>query len=132
MTFGVITATIVFNMQRVEDQIQVVRTAYVPLALQGKELARIQSDLKAYVDEGFTDVLIAYPTAQASGAALVADANRRGARVAIVVDAPEHLALLAAAGEAAGVRVPVVVDVDVSYRHLRDRVTVSIRRRPLR
>lgn len=83
------------------------------------------------VDEGFDDVLVAYPTAQASDAALIAEANRR-ARVAIAADAPEHLALLAAAAERAGVRVPVIVDVDVSYRPLGDRVHVGVRRSPLR
>jgi D-serine deaminase-like pyridoxal phosphate-dependent protein len=83
------------------------------------------------VDEGFDDVLVAYPTAQASDAALIAEANRR-ARVAIAADAPEHLALLAAAAEEAGVRVPVIVDVDVSYRPLGDRVHVGVRRSPLR
>jgi len=84
------------------------------------------------VDEGFSDVLVAYPTAQMEGAALIADANRRGARVAVVADAPEHLALLAAAAEKAGVRVPVIVDVDVSYRPLGDRLHVGVRRSPLR
>jgi len=55
LTFGVITATIVFNMSRVEDQIQVVRKAYVPLALNSKELSRIQADLSSYLDEGFSN-----------------------------------------------------------------------------
>jgi D-serine deaminase-like pyridoxal phosphate-dependent protein len=83
------------------------------------------------VGEGFRDVLVAYPTAQAHDARLVAEANGTGARVAIVADDPEQLAVLAAAGEAAGVRVPVVVDVDVSYRPAA-RVHIGVRRSPLR
>ncbi|MFT3766145.1 MAG: alanine racemase [Minicystis sp.] len=81
--------------------------------------------------EGFTDILIAYPTAQPRDAALVAAANQRGARVSIVADAPEHLAILAAAAEKAGVRIPVIVDIDVSYRPLGDRLHVGVRRSPL-
>lgn len=53
VTFGVITATIVFNMQVVEDQLQVVRRAYVPLALSSKDLSQREGDLAAYIDEQF-------------------------------------------------------------------------------
>jgi signal transduction histidine kinase len=53
VTFGVITATIVYNMQVVEDQLQVVRRAYVPLALFSKDLAQREGDLVAYLDEQF-------------------------------------------------------------------------------
>ena len=56
VTFGVITATIVFNMQVVEAQIQVVRRAYVPLALNSKDLAQREDDLKAYLEEGYADM----------------------------------------------------------------------------
>jgi D-serine deaminase-like pyridoxal phosphate-dependent protein len=84
------------------------------------------------VAEGFPDVLLAYPTAQAGDADRLALANRDGARVAVVVDAPEHLAVLAAAGARAGVRVPVIVDVDVSYRPLGDHAHIGVRRSPLR
>jgi D-serine deaminase-like pyridoxal phosphate-dependent protein len=81
--------------------------------------------------EGFGDVLVAYPTAQPRDAALIAAANRDGAHVSIVADAPEHLAVLAAAAAEAGTRIPVVVDVDVSYRPLGDRVHVGVRRSPI-
>jgi signal transduction histidine kinase len=54
VTFGVITATIVFNMQVVEEQIQVVRRAYVPLALSSKDLAQREGDLAEYLDQQFT------------------------------------------------------------------------------
>lgn len=82
--------------------------------------------------EGFADVLVAYPTAQSWGARLVAEANARGARVAIVADAPEHLAVAERAGAAAGARVPIVVDVDVSYRPAGGAVHLGVRRSPLR
>jgi D-serine deaminase-like pyridoxal phosphate-dependent protein len=81
--------------------------------------------------EGFDDILVAYPTVDPHGARHVAEANARGARVAIVADAPEHLAAAEAAAAAAGARVPIVVDVDVSYRPL-DGVHLGVRRSPLR
>jgi D-serine deaminase-like pyridoxal phosphate-dependent protein len=84
------------------------------------------------VEAGFRDVLVAYPTARPRDAALVAAANRGDAVVAIVADAPEHLAVLSEAAAAAGARVPVVVDVDVSYRPLGDRLPIGARRSPLR
>ena len=80
--------------------------------------------------EGFDDILVAYPTAEAHGARLVAEANARGARVAIVADAPEHLAVAEAAAADAGARVPIVVDVDVSYRPAGGALHLGVRRSP--
>jgi hypothetical protein len=48
---GLITATIVLNMQVVEGQIQVVRRVYMPLALVSKDLARREADLYACLDK---------------------------------------------------------------------------------
>jgi D-serine deaminase-like pyridoxal phosphate-dependent protein len=84
------------------------------------------------VERGFEDVIVGYPTTQAADVASVAQANRRGASVALVVDAPEHLALAGRAGEAAKTRVPVLVDVDVAYRPLVVGPHVGVRRSPLR
>jgi len=55
VTFGVITATVVFNMQKVEHEIQLVRLGYLPIALTSKDLERRQDDLKAYLDEVYED-----------------------------------------------------------------------------
>ena len=55
VTFGVITATVVFNMHKVEDKIRRLRLGYVPLALVSKDLARREDDLKSYLLEGFQD-----------------------------------------------------------------------------
>jgi D-serine deaminase-like pyridoxal phosphate-dependent protein len=82
--------------------------------------------------EGFADILVAYPTAQPHDARLVAAAIAKGATIALAADAAEHLAVASAAAAAAGVRLPLVVDVDVSYRPLGDRVHVGVRRSPLR
>ncbi len=55
VTFGVITATVVFNMSQVEDQVLLIGKGYVPLALVSKDLARRQEDLRNYLDERLTD-----------------------------------------------------------------------------
>ena len=55
VTFGFITGTVVFNMQKVEQEIALVRDGYVPLALTSKELARQQDNLVAYLDQAFED-----------------------------------------------------------------------------
>jgi D-serine deaminase-like pyridoxal phosphate-dependent protein len=83
------------------------------------------------VDEGFGDVLVAYPTAQVSDVARVAEKCARGASIALVVDAPEHLEIAGRAAREAGARVRVVVDVDLAYRPLGARLHVGVRRSPL-
>ncbi len=93
LTFGVITATIVFNMSRVEDQIQVVRKAYVPLALQSKELTRIQADLASYLEEGFTD----WPNLLSAESALVRKRDQRNKSLETLRQYPKRLTELAEA-----------------------------------
>lgn len=55
VTFGVITATVVFNMSQVEDQVILIGKGYVPLALGSKDLARRQEDLRNYLEERLQD-----------------------------------------------------------------------------
>jgi signal transduction histidine kinase len=55
VTFGVITATVVFNMSQVEDQVLLIGQGYVPLALVSKDLARRQDDLRNYLEERIQD-----------------------------------------------------------------------------
>jgi signal transduction histidine kinase len=50
VTFGLITATVVFNMQKVEEEIAIVRDGYVPLALISKDLARQQQSLVTNIE----------------------------------------------------------------------------------
>jgi len=76
------------------------------------------------------DLLLAYPTVQPSDAAALARANRT-ATAASVVDDSAQLAPLAAAARKEGSRIPVVIDVDMSYRPVGG-VHVGVRRSPLR
>ena len=81
------------------------------------------------VETGARDVVLAYPTVQPSDAALLARANRAAA-AAVVVDDAAQLAPLAGAARAEGTRIPIWIDVDMSWRPLG--VHLGVRRSPLR
>ncbi len=82
--------------------------------------------------QGFTDLLLAYPVARPDEAHALATAAASGARVLATVDAPEHVALLAAAARAADARLAVCLDVDASWRPLGGLAHFGVRRSPLR
>ena len=79
--------------------------------------------------QGFRDLLLAYPTLR--GAPLVAEANR-AASAAAAVDCEEQVAAFERAAGQAQVRIPLVIDLDVSYRPLGAMVHLGVRRSPLR
>jgi D-serine deaminase-like pyridoxal phosphate-dependent protein len=80
-------------------------------------------------EQGHADLLLAYPTALASDAALLARANRT-ASARVVVDAVEHLGPLEEAARACETRVPVIVDMDMAYSPV-GAVYLGVRRSPL-
>lgn len=88
------------------------------------------SETAWWASDGARDLVLAYPTVQAADAGALAEANRRS-RAAAVVDDEAQLAPLAAAARAAGTRIPVVIDVDMSWRPVGG-VHVGVRRSPLR
>jgi signal transduction histidine kinase len=55
ITFGVITGTVVFNMQKVEDEIRIERQGFVALALEAKTLGLVQQNLWTYLDKQLED-----------------------------------------------------------------------------
>jgi D-serine deaminase-like pyridoxal phosphate-dependent protein len=81
------------------------------------------------VEHGFTDIIVAYPTVQPSDCQLLAQLNDPNRRVAIVVDSEAHLEALRGTPECP---IPVVIEVDLSYRPLGGRVHLGVRRSPLR
>jgi D-serine deaminase-like pyridoxal phosphate-dependent protein len=94
------------------------------------ETAYLASDGVALAGAAARDLVLAYPTLQRADVTALAEANR-GARAAAVVDDVAQLAPLADAARAAGTRVPVVIDVDMSWRPF-GRLHVGVRRSPLR
>lgn len=84
-----------------------------------------------WAERGQRDLLLAYPTVRPGDLRHLVAAARRGATAAIVVDCEEHVAALAAAAREGGVRLPAVIDVDMSFRPA-GRVHIGVRRSPLR
>jgi D-serine deaminase-like pyridoxal phosphate-dependent protein len=84
------------------------------------------------VERGFRDLLVAYPTLQRDSLALLAELNQLGARVALVVDAEPHLEAAAAAAAIAKARVPLVIDLDLSFRPAGRALHLGVRRSPVR
>ena len=80
-------------------------------------------------EHGFTDILVAYPTVQPSDCQVLAQLNGPTQRVAIVVDSEDHLQALRGTPERP---IPVVIELDLSYRPLGGRVHLGARRSPLR
>lgn len=80
---------------------------------------------------GFTDLLVAYPTARREDALALARANRAGASAVAMVDAEAHLAPLADAARELGTRIPVCIDLDLALRLLGGAVVLGVRRSPL-
>ncbi|MEP7120550.1 MAG: alanine racemase [Byssovorax sp.] len=89
------------------------------------------AEARFLASQGFDDLLIAYPTAQLHDARLVAEANLAGARVSLAVDCAEHLAVASRAAVNLAATIPVIIDVDVSYRLLGGRAHLGVRRSPL-
>jgi D-serine deaminase-like pyridoxal phosphate-dependent protein len=85
-----------------------------------------------WAERGERDLLLAYPTATRDDAQQLAAANANGATARVAIDSVEHLEALAAAARARSTRVPVVLDIDVSYRPMGGRVHIGVRRSPLR
>ena len=51
LTFGLTTSLVVVYMDQVGDEIRMIRTGFLPLALFSKELARRQEDLRSYLGD---------------------------------------------------------------------------------
>lgn len=83
-------------------------------------------------DRGWRDLLLAYPTVQREDLALLAAANARGATAAMAIDSLAHLDPLQSAAREKNTEIPVVIDVDVSWRPFGERLHVGVRRSPLR
>ena len=87
------------------------------------------AETEFYARAGVRDLVLAYPTVQLQDAAAIARANAI-ATAAIVVDDVAQLDVLARAAHDATTRIPIVIDVDMSWRPLG--VHVGVRRSPLR
>lgn len=81
-------------------------------------------------EEGFNDLLVAYPVVGREELRRVAEAVDGGADIALMVDDAEHVERAGAAAAEVGADVPLCVDLDCSTEHLG--VYFGVRRSPLR
>jgi D-serine deaminase-like pyridoxal phosphate-dependent protein len=79
-------------------------------------------------DQGFDDLVVAYPTADRAALAALAHGPHRGA-IAMMVDSRAHLDLIEAAG---GGPVRVCLDIDAGWWLLGGRIKVGVKRSPVR
>ncbi len=83
-------------------------------------------------EQGFDDLLVAYPSVQDSDLQLLRTMTDSGRTVRLVLDAVEQLERLSAANVGADKPLLVVLDVDMSLRPFGGRVHLGVRRSPLR
>lgn len=83
------------------------------------------------VDDGFDDLVIAYPIFREGDVQRVCGLVRRGLTVRIVADEADSVTQLARIAAREGVKLPVLICVDMSLRLLGDRVHVGVRRSPV-
>lgn len=83
-------------------------------------------------ENGFDDIIVAYPSVQSSDMDLMARITARGVRIFLVVDSTAHLEHLARAGRKAGVELRACLEIDMSYRPIGPTIHLGVRRSPLR
>ncbi|MBN1449749.1 MAG: alanine racemase [Anaerolineales bacterium] len=90
-------------------------------------------ETKFLADKGHDNFIVAYPTIQPSDIELIIRLARDGKSASVMVDSLQHLTILSAAGEGAGVAFSACLEVDLSYRPLgTDKVHLGLRRSPVR
>ncbi|HET8840101.1 MAG TPA: amino acid deaminase/aldolase [Ktedonobacteraceae bacterium] len=80
--------------------------------------------------QGFTDLLIGYPTWNDKDIAQVAEATRDGAQITLMVDSIAHIDQIERVAEQRSVRLPVCLDIDMSVNF--PGLYFGVRRSPLR
>lgn len=84
-------------------------------------------------DQGFDNMIVAYPSVQPSDMTQMVNLTRAGKQVWLMVDSLEHLKILSAAGVNAGQVLHACLEVDMAYRPLNlSTVHLGLRRSPVR
>ena len=83
-------------------------------------------------ENGFDDLIVAYPTVQPTDMSLLVEMARRQVTISQVVDSRAHLEVLAAAGSSAGVTLNACLEIDMSWRPAGRRIHLGVRRSPIR
>lgn len=74
------------------------------------------SEARFLLEQGFDDLLMGYPTTDAESLKVLARTISEGRRITFMVDHIDQIHLLDGAGNAAGVQMPICLDIDMSSR----------------
>ena len=94
-------------------------------------LAFTMEEAEFLIDNGLDDIIVAYPTVQASDLELFAEKTQQGATISLMVDSVAHLDCISRKGENAGLCLNVCLDADMSFRPFGGRIHLGVRRSPL-
>ncbi|MCG8688970.1 MAG: alanine racemase [Desulfobacterales bacterium] len=94
-------------------------------------LAFTMEEAAFLIDNGLDDIIVAYPTVQASDLELFAEKTQQGATVSLMVDSVAHLECISRKAENAGLCLNVCLDADMSFRPFGGRIHLGVRRSPL-
>ncbi|MCP4752584.1 MAG: amino acid deaminase/aldolase [Proteobacteria bacterium] len=98
-----------------------------------KGIMTISMEEAAYLaEQGFDDIIVAYPTVQLSEINRLVKMTKEGKTVCLMIDSIEHLKILSKAGKRAGVVLHVCLEVDMAYRPLKTPLHLGVRRSPVR
>ena len=84
------------------------------------------------IENGFDDIIVAYPSVQPSDLEILVGKIKACRRLALMVDCMEQLEILSSAGEKAGVILGACMEIDMSYRPVGDLAHIGVRRSPIR
>lgn len=94
-------------------------------------LAFTMEEAAFLIDNGLDDIIVAYPTVQASDLELFAEKTQQGATISLMVDSVAHLECISRKAENAGLCLNVCLDADMSFRPFGGRIHLGVRRSPL-
>ncbi len=95
-------------------------------------LAFTMEEARFLIQNGFDDIIVAYPTLGPGDIMMFIEKTRQGAKISLVVDDLDQMAVLSKAAIAAGVVLKVCLDVDMSYRPMGKKIHLGVRRSPIR
>jgi len=83
-------------------------------------------------DNGFDDIIVAYPTVQPSDLDHLVRLTREGCKISLVVDSQKQLDCMSQQGRAADITLAACLDIDMSYRPVGNLAHLGVRRSPVR
>ncbi|MBY0586439.1 alanine racemase [bacterium] len=95
-------------------------------------MAYCSTEAAFLASEGFNDLLIAYPSVQASDLAILRAIHERGVTIRLMIDSLEQALIINDAMNGVAKPFELALDIDMSLRFLSGRVHLGVRRSPIR